>query len=393
MTILSCLLLSLASMLSWGEQASSVDLVFAGDAMQHQAQIDAARRADGTYDYSQCFSEISPYIKGADYAVVNLETPLGGAPYTGYPCFSAPDEYLDALSSAGFDMMLTANNHTLDRRDRGLVRTLDRLDASPVDHLGTYRNAAERDSVLPLLRDIAGFRIAFLNYTYGTNGITLRTDAVVDYIDRSRISSDIRLARMKGAEVVVVCMHWGEEYQLQPNATQRSLADFLVDNGADVVIGGHPHVIQPMEMRTDSLGRRALVVYSLGNFISNMRTRDTRGGVVAHVRLTRDLLGRAVVDTADYRLFFTVPPTPAVPNFRLIPVEVVSDPSRTDIPVQWRNACSDFTRSVESVFRRYNKDVQRDSSSLRPRIFPLPAINLSDHTIPLRAFGEFADDK
>lgn len=393
MTILSCLLLSLASMLSWCEQASSVDLVFAGDAMQHQAQIDAARRADGTYDYSQCFSEISPYIKSADYAVVNLETPLGGAPYTGYPCFSAPDEYLDALSSAGFDMMLTANNHTLDRRDRGLVRTLDRLDASPVDHLGTYRNAAERDSVLPLLRDIAGFRIAFLNYTYGTNGITLRTDAVVDYIDRSRISSDIRLARMKGAEVVVVCMHWGEEYQLQPNATQRSLADFLVGNGADVVIGGHPHVIQPMEMRTDSLGRRALVVYSLGNFISNMRTRDTRGGAVAHVRLTRDLLGRAVVDTADYRLFFTVPPTPAVPNFRLIPVEVVSDHSRTDIPLQWRNACSDFTRSAESVFRRYNKDVQRDSSSLRPRIFPLPAINLSDHTIPLRAFGEFADDK
>ena len=94
MTILSCLLLSLASMLSWGEQASSVDLVFAGDAMQHQAQIDAARRADGTYDYSQCFSEISPYIKGADYAVVNLETPLGGAPYTGYPCFSAPTNIL-----------------------------------------------------------------------------------------------------------------------------------------------------------------------------------------------------------------------------------------------------------------------------------------------------------
>ena len=384
MTYLACLLFSLASLLSWGKQAQSADLLFAGDAMQHQAQIDAARRADGTYDYSGCFAEIAPYIKGADYAVVNLETPLGGAPYTGYPCFSAPGAYLYALSAAGFDMMLTANNHTLDRRDRGLVRTLDRLDVSPVDHLGTYRTRAERDSVLPLVRDVVGFRIAFLNYTYGTNGITLRSDAVVDYIDRTLIAADIRRARKAGAEIVAVCVHWGDEYHLQPNAAQRSLADFLVNAGADLVIGGHPHVIQPMEMRTDSLGRKAFVVYSLGNFISNMRTRDTRGGAMAHVRLTRDMLGRAVVDTADYRLFFTVPPTSAVPNFRLIPVEAVSDPSRTDIPSQWRTACSEFTRSAEAVFRKHNRSVPRDSSSLLPRIFPLPAINPSDPVLPLR---------
>lgn len=383
MTLLYCLLFSLTSLLSWGEEAPQVDLVFAGDAMQHQAQIETARRAGGGYDYSDCFREIAPYIKEADYAVVNLETPLGGAPFSGYPCFCAPDEYLDALRHAGFDMMLTANNHTLDRRDRGLKRTIDCLDSAGVDHLGTYRNKAERDSVLPLIRNVGGFRIAFLNYTYGTNGIKLQTDAVVDYIDRALMSSDIEDARRSGAEIVTVCIHWGDEYSLLPNASQRALADFLVGNGADLVIGSHPHVIQPMEMRTDSLGKRALVVYSLGNFISNMRTRDTRGGAVVHVRLSRDMLGRAFVDTADYRLFFTLPPTPSVDNFRLVPVEVVYDDSRNDIPAQWRMRCGEFVRSADSIFRKHNKDVPRDSSLLISRIMPLPAICPDDHMLPV----------
>ena len=158
MTLLHLLLLSFVSMLFGSEKA---DIVFAGDAMQHKAQIDAASRGGGVYDYSDCFKALSPYISDADYAVVNLETPLGGEPYSGYPCFSAPDSYLDALTDAGFDMMLTANNHTLDKRDRGLVRTLDKLDERNVTHLGTYRNAAERDSVLPMIVDIAGFKVGF----------------------------------------------------------------------------------------------------------------------------------------------------------------------------------------------------------------------------------------
>ncbi|WP_295731735.1 CapA family protein [uncultured Muribaculum sp.] len=364
MTPLFCLLISLASLLTWGDEPPQVTLVFAGDAMQHQAQIDAARRVGGKYDYSDCFREITPYITRADYAVVNLETPLGGAPFSGYPCFCAPDEYLDALKRAGFDMMLTANNHTLDRRDRGLKRTIDRLDLAGVDHLGTYRNKAERDSLLPLIRDVEGFRIAFLNYTYGTNGIKTQTDAVVDYIDRVLMLSDIEKARKAGAEIVTVCIHWGDEYSLLPNSSQRSLADFLVDSGADLVIGSHPHVIQPMEMRTDSLGRRATVVYSLGNFISNMRTRDTRGGAMVRVRLSRDMFGRAVIDTADYRLFFTLPPLPSVANFRVIPVEAVCDESRNDIPSQWGVRCKEFIRSAESIFGKHNKCVPRDTSSL-----------------------------
>lgn len=383
-------LTSLVSLLPWKSDAREVTLLFAGDAMQHQAQIDAARREGGKrYDYSACFSALTPYITEADYAVVNLETPLGGAPYTGYPCFSAPDEYLDALTAAGFDMMLTANNHTLDRVDRGLVRTLDRLDAKGVDHLGTYRNASERSHRLPLIREVGGIKIGFLNYTYGTNGFRPRTSAVVDYIERERIKSDIRLTRLGGAELIAVCIHWGEEYRLLPNAAQRSLADFLVDQGVDLVIGGHPHVIQPMEMRVGPSGRPALVVYSLGNFISNMRTRDTRGGVVVKATVARDSQGVPTVKSAVYRLIFTLPPTGtsgATSNFRIVPV--VHPDSVSHLPAAWRTPCRDFAREAMRIFNAHNRSVGLDTPKLPKPVAPplsptpIPYLNLTQPTAP-----------
>ncbi len=353
---LAVILFSLSSL--WcGNEA---EILFAGDAMQHKAQIDAAARGRGVYDYSGCFDAVAPYIDAADYAVINLETPLGGEPYTGYPCFSAPDAYLDALSDAGFDLMLTANNHTLDKRDRGLLRTLDRLDDAGVAHIGTYRNREERDSVHPLLRDVNGFRLAFLNYTYGTNGITLRSEAVVDYIDRGIIKSDIEKARAAGAEIVAVCIHWGIEYDLLPSASQKSLADYIVSCGADLIIGGHPHVIQPMEMRKSADGRNVLVVYSLGNFISNMKTRDTRGGALVKVKLDRDALGKAYVANAAYRLVFTVPPVSSGKNFKLVPVENCNSKA-------WSSHCKAFVQSAETVFSRHNKDVPRDTTPVPSR--------------------------
>ena len=288
--------------------------------------------------------------------MVNLETPLGGKPYSGYPCFSAPDSYADALTDAGFDLMLTANNHTLDRRDRGLLRTLDYLDSRNVSHLGTYRNKAERDSVLPMIKEVEGFKIAFLNYTYGTNGITLRSDAVVDYIDRSIMASDIDKARAAGAEIVTVCIHWGNEYELLPSKAQKSMADFLIEHGADMIIGSHPHVIQPMEMRKNSKGRNVLLVYSLGNFISNMKTRDTRGGALVKAVLRRDSTGTAVVDSAVYRLVFTLPPT-GKDNFRLIPAE------RCDIGT-WETNRKNFLSSAEAIFSRHNKGVACDTTAI-----------------------------
>ncbi|MGM9860148.1 MAG: CapA family protein, partial [Muribaculaceae bacterium] len=152
---------------------NEAELVFAGDAMMHQIQIDVAKQDDGTYDFSEYFTAIAPWVSNADYAVVNLETSISKPPYSGYPCFNAPVQYVEALADAGFDMFLTANNHTLDRNDRGLRATIANLDERHLDHIGTYTNSAARDSILPYIKDINGIKFGFLNYTYGTNGIPL----------------------------------------------------------------------------------------------------------------------------------------------------------------------------------------------------------------------------
>jgi len=341
MSVLLPLMVSLLSLLFGHDEA---ELLFAGDAMMHQGQIDAARAADGTYDFSDCFDAIRPYVSTADYAVVNLETPVSpGQHYSGYPCFNAPPAYVDALAEAGFDLFLTANNHTLDRSDRGLRATLDCLDSRRLDHIGTYRTAAARDSALPLVRTLGGIRVGFLNYTYGTNGITARDGAAVDYIDRSLMRRDVEALRRSGAEVIAACIHWGEEYRLLPGAPQRSLGAFLADSlGVELVIGGHPHVVQPMELNVDST---RLTVYSLGNFISNMRTRDTRGGAMVRVRLLRGDDGRVRIAGATYRLVFTEPAAQGR-NFRLVYPDMSAD-----------SRAADFAGAARRLFDRHNRGV------------------------------------
>ena len=166
--------------------ATEVSLLFAGDAMQHKAQIQSAKQGEA-YDYSPCFADITHEIAAADYAVVNLESPIGGQPYTGYPCFSAPDEFPIALQNAGFDLFLTANNHCLDRYTQGAIRTLHMLDSIGADHIGTYDSKDSFERFYPFITSIKGIRIAFLNYTYGTNGFTPHSPLIVNYIDKEKI--------------------------------------------------------------------------------------------------------------------------------------------------------------------------------------------------------------
>ena len=225
--IFSVLLFSLMQMLGVGER---VEIVFAGDAMQHSPQIAAALRDDGTYDYSQCFELIEDDIRGADFAVVNLEVPLGGKPYSGYPVFSAPDDYARQLKASGFDLLITANNHCLDRGSKGLLRTLAVLDSIDMASIGTYVSQERRDEIVPYIVNVKGCKIAMLAYTYGTNGFKA-TNGVVDMIDRAIIKKDISEARENGAQVVCVNLHWGTEYMRLPDKAQRSLTDFLVDEG------------------------------------------------------------------------------------------------------------------------------------------------------------------
>lgn len=336
---------SLASLVFGNSEA---DLVFVGDAMQHQAQLDAARKGKD-YDYTGYFDDIKPFVSVADYAVVNLETPVSTPPYSGYPCFNAPPAFLDALADAGFDLFLTANNHTLDRGARGLRKTIEELDVRRLAHTGTFANDSARAESVPMIVNVNDFKIGFLNYTYGTNGISPRDGVVVDYIDRPAIRRDVENSRKAGAELICVCVHWGDEYKLLPNASQRYLADFLEAIGVDMIIGGHPHVIQPMELRHNKYypDKNILLVYSLGNFVSNMKTADTRGGALAHVKLFRGDDKKPMVQSAVYRLLFTIPGTPGSSNYRVMEADSVKDSA-------WRARAAEFSRRARQIFDKHN---------------------------------------
>lgn len=345
------------------QQRPGADLIFVGDAMQHQGQLDKALSEGGgsRYDYSGCFSLIAPMITEADYAVCNLEVPLGGGPtYQGYPCFSAPDSFAEALRDAGFDLFLTANNHCLDSGSTAARRTLSALDSIGVDHIGTYHDASQRTHLIPFIKNINGIKIGFLNYTYGTNGILPHDGMEVAMIDRERMKKEIEATRKGGAEIICVALHWGVEYVLNENAAQRDLADFLVKQGVDLIIGGHPHVVQPMKIiRNKEEDKDVLIVYSLGNFISNMKTTDTRGGALVKVRLERDEKGKARLINADYDLLFSAKPEGAGTNYQVIPAALAPE----SIPASQLNHWLLFERSAQRMFNKENMGVNRSVSS------------------------------
>ena len=352
MNLLSILLLSVVSLL---QSNHTVNLMFVGDAMQHAPQITAAQQPDGTYDYTPCFQYIEDDINWADLAVVNLECPLGGKPYTGYPCFSAPDSYAQRLKDVGFDLFLTANNHCLDRRDKGLVRTCQMLDSLHIPHIGTYRDQQERNRRIPYIVNVKGIKIAFLDYTYGTNGIPIQGNVIVDFIDQQLIADDIALARQRGAHAICVNLHWGIEYQLKPVASQRTLADWLVTQGVDLIIGGHPHVVEPMEMRhSKEFDKDVLLVYSMGNFISNQSDIDTRGGAMVKVSLMMEGDHAVVVDSR-YKLFFVQKPIARGQNYVLIP-EARPDLLRIDSKAEFTR----FMQRTHDLVMSHNIDVPQE---------------------------------
>lgn len=283
-------------------------LAACGDAMSHMPQTrDAYDSQAGAYDYKPMIRFAKPWIEQADYAVVNLETTFaGGSDYSGFPAFNTPDALGDALKDAGFDLVSTANNHCLDRGYDGMVRTLDVLDNLGLAHVGTYRSAEERAAQNGVhVADVGGIKVAFLSYTYGTNGIPLskshpdtvnilHTDYMSDaqVLDTARIADDLAAAEALSPDLIAVIVHWGVEYQTTQNDHQEEIADFLFDHGADVILGSHPHVLQPMETRTltdrDGTTHTGFVCWSLGNFISSQNDEYTDTTVVLNLELTKN---------------------------------------------------------------------------------------------------------
>ena len=231
-------------------------LCVAGDLVMHIPIINSCRTDDG-YDFTGLFDEARPYYESADYAAACIETTFNGPPYSGFPQFCAPDQLAGDLKSVGLDLLSTASNHSLDTWFSGLTRTLDVLDAAGLDHVGTYRTQEERDTVKVI--DVGGIRLAVLAYTYGTNGLpkdehpycvnVFTTDYMTNcgVIDYELLKSDLARARQTDADAIAVFMHWGQEYATSPSAQQEELADFLFENGAALVLGGHVHVPQPIQ--------------------------------------------------------------------------------------------------------------------------------------------------
>lgn len=265
------------------------EIAMVGDVMQHGMQLRASRQDDGTYSWDGVFDPVTPILAGADLAIANLETPVyAGKPYGGFPRFNAPDVLLDALAEAGFDVLQTANNHTLDAGRDGALATLEGARARGFGTAGTYRSWEERSEPWTIV-DLDGTRVAFLAYTYGTNGLPMPEGEpwLVNWLDRGFMEWDTARAR-EHADVVIVGLHWGAEYSHRPADWQRAMAQRLVEAGADIVMGSHPHVLMPVEL-VEVGERRGLVLYSLGNFVSNQRTHPRDGGVIARVTVARCL--------------------------------------------------------------------------------------------------------
>lgn len=329
-----------------------VTLIFGGDLMQHEPQIKAARQSDGTYDYTGVFDYMAPEIQKADIAIANFEVTLGGPPYKGYPQFCAPDAYLQAAINSGFDVLTTCNNHSVDTYGRGIDRTITMMDSLGVRHLGTYRNQAERDKLYPFIIEHDGIRICLLNYTYGTNGIPVPKPYVVNLIDTAVIAKDIERAKAMEPDVIIAMPHWGDEYVLLPNKGQRDLADWMFAKGVDHIIGGHPHVVEPIEVREFG-GERHLLAYSLGNFVSNQSRPNTDGGTMVRMTLVKDESGTHLTDCGYNLYWVSRPVTSGRRNYRVLPASYPDE----KLNATERAKRDNYLRNTRALFAKHNKGI------------------------------------
>lgn len=278
-----------------------------GDIMCHSPNYkDAYNASTKKYDFSTFFPQIKSYISNADIAVGNLETTFAGGnkAYSGYPTFNSPPQLAKDVQDLGIDVLTTSNNHSMDSGYNGLINTIDTLDDLGISHTGTFKSEEDKNKIL--IKDVNGVKIAFLSYTYGTNGIAIPKgkEYCINLIDKDLIKKQLESAKAQNPDVICVSMHWGIEYKLQPNTEQTDLADYLFENGADIILGSHPHVLEPMEKRTvtlsDGTKKDGFVIYSLGNFISAQKDKYTKDSIILNLKITKHSQGNITIDSYDY---------------------------------------------------------------------------------------------
>ncbi len=301
--------------------SDTLSICFMGDVMMHSEQIREAQKKDGTYGFSSWFSLIEDRIKEADLAVANMEFTLAGEPYTGYPCFSAPDCFAGYLADIGFDIFLTANNHIFDKGSEGASRTLEIYRGLEVTHgircTGLAESEERRNADTPLILLRKGIRIAFINMTYGTNLGRQTIWPRTNYLSEKQfLEQAFAKAGEKGADIIVALPHWGPEYQLKHSESQETAAYWLVANGADLIIGTHPHVVQEISSIGD-----VPVAYSLGNAVSNMSAPNTQLELMVTMKIARHANGDLEILPPEPTWLWCSRPGGFNSSYTVIPIE------------------------------------------------------------------------
>ena len=385
------ILLMSASLCLQAQDTTHLSLLFLGDIMQHDSQIsDAYDPVTKQYDYKPCFQFVKPYTQSVDLAIGNLELTLAGPPYRGYPQFSAPDELLVAIKDMGVDALVTANNHCVDTGKKGLERTIKMLDSLKIPHTGTFVDEVAKLNEHPLLIHKNGFNLALLNYTYGTNGLPVTAPNIVNLIDTAAIGKDLMKARSLKTDMIIVFLHWGTEYESLPSKWQKDVAEFCFHHGAQLVIGAHPHVLQPMEWRKD---KNQFVAYSLGNFVSGQRKRFTDGGAMVTLDLQKISFkdGDSAVtriDTANYILQWVYRTTDSQKNYYILPVPSFEEDKRFVKDLNSKEAFKTFINDSRSLFRKHNLNLQevKDKPSDTLHTYKVWFVTIKDPESPWKIF-------
>jgi len=305
------------------ETFDSLKIIATGDIMCHNTQFKDAYK-NGVYDFGYVFEDIKDYIEGADLAIGNLETTFpGNGKYSGYPQFNTPEGLITTLKEVGFDVLTTANNHCVDTGYAGVEGTLNTLDKEGILHTGTARSKEEQDTIL--ITEVNGYKIAILAYTYGTNGIPIPKgkEFSVNLIDNDFIKEQLDKAKEQKPDLIIACMHWGQEYLKAPTKEQESEANFLFENGVDIIIGNHPHVLEPLEQRTieyEGKQKEVFVVYSLGNLMSGQTQAGTRTSILLSLDLKKSSkTGDIKIETIDCIPIYTYT-NPNYKNYKIMDI-------------------------------------------------------------------------
>jgi poly-gamma-glutamate capsule biosynthesis protein CapA/YwtB (metallophosphatase superfamily) len=339
------------------DSVQTLRLMFAGDIMSQLSQIESAEIDGGRYDYTPCFQYIRPILETADVAIGNLEcTLLPKPPYTGYPNFKSPEQLAKALKINGFDLLVTANNHALDAGLFGLNNTLNTVRKAGFLQTGTFPNADKKRFLYPLIFYKNGFKIALLNYTHHTNSIPIPAPSIVNKLNVQQIKMDIAEARRMKPDLIITFLHWGIEYDLNENAEQREVAKMLHIAGSHLVIGGHPHVVQPIRNEKFTLNGKTnnfLTAYSLGNFISSQPYANTEGGIIFEVNLRKE---KELITLDSYHYIPVLRYTPFEKGrlkYYALPISPFEDNNVLNMPSDEREKMNAFAAKMRQHLNRF----------------------------------------